>query len=231
MLLFRSTLSKRGIGVLNTVYSIGGLNMTKNTGPRRRTQHINRRTTQSIFRAADHATTIGGPLNTYVVINFPETGDETATRMFTDIRHKFRDWLTYHARKDHAPGLPPLYVFSFENPGAVPHVNWVIHVPPALRDEFKHKLLRWVDRVHPTRRPFDVSAQAITSGTSKSVVKYIMKGTDPGYIDHFFLRRVYAPQGEIIGKRAGLSAALGPASRKKAGLLPAFHRSPLEKAA
>ncbi len=102
--------------------------MPKIAGRKQESDHINRRVTQSIFRAFDYAEATNRPLNTYVVIHLREKASAGAVTQFTRIRHKFRDWLSYRGKKTSTP-VPPIYAYSFEKPGQAIHVNWVVHVP------------------------------------------------------------------------------------------------------
>lgn len=187
----------------------------------RLTTHINRRVTQSIMRAFDYAKEIDRPLNTYVVIHLRESERQAATTAFKIIRHKFRDWLAYKAKQQRV-AIPPDYIYAFENPDDddVPHVNWALHVPDRLRAEFEAKLARWVEKVQGRLDPFDIHVQPITPSHAKRLAKYICKGTDAAFVSYFYLDDVHAPQGEIWGKRAGVSPSIGTAIRKEAGFRP-----------
>lgn len=197
--------------------------MTKMTrdGPRV-SAFINRRVTQSIFRAFDFGASIDMPPNRYVVINLRERPEAAAATIFQRVRHKFCDWLNYRRRQGHDMP-PPAYVFAFENTGSLPHVNWVLHVPNGFRAEFERKLPGWVRKAQGACGPFDVRCKPVTH-TPKSLAKYIVKGTDPAFVDHFYLSAVHAPQGIVYGKRAGVSPALGKTARAQAGFRPGRRR-------
>ena len=184
----------------------------------RPTTHINRRVTQSMFRAFDFADAIGQPLNVYVVINLRETAAASAATQFERVRHKFRDWLCRRA-KQAGMTLPPAYVYAHENPSGRAHVNWALHVPDALRPEFEKKLERWINRVLGGCNRFTYSCKTIAR-RAKTLAKYIAKGTDPAFVDHFHLADFHVPQGLVWGKRAGVSAAIGPSARKRVNYRP-----------
>ena len=192
--------------------------MPKNIGERgyRPSEHINRRVTQAIFRAFDFAKARGTPFNRYVVIHLHERPDAVAATLFEEIRHKFRDWLNYATRGPVMGPARPVYVYSLECPDRAAHVNWVVHVPPHLIAAFDRKLLQWVRKVQGDVGPHDVNVQPVT-GNEKSLAKYLVKGTDPHFLDHFYLTGVHAPQGEVYGKRAGFSPSLGHVARRTAG--------------
>ena len=189
--------------------------------PLRQTEHINRRVTQSIFRAFDYASEIGSPLNLYVVINLHETVKISAAAIFEAIRHKYRDWLNYRSKRRPDGVIPPMYIYAMENPaGDHPHVNWVVHVPADLRAEFEAKLPRWIEKAQGACRHSDCVVQTVRPDTHKQLAKYVVKGTDPGFVDHFYLQKVYAPQGQIWGKRAGVSPSLGATVRRVVNFRP-----------
>lgn len=209
-------------GNVETIFSIGGCNVTKSiTQQMRASTHINRRVTQSIFRACDYAQAIGRPLNTYIVIRLHETDAACAATLFKRIRHKFRDWLQYNSKAAGLPATSPDYIFAFENPAETqPHVNWAVHVPPILQAQFERKVKQWVKRTHGHLGDYDVDAQPIRASHLKRLAKYIVKGTDPAFIEHFYLQEVHAPQGTFHGKRAGISPSLGPSARRAAQFRP-----------
>jgi hypothetical protein len=185
----------------------------------RASDHINRRVTQSAFRAFDYAKVAGRPLNTYAVINLRDVAEQAAATAFERIRHKFRDWLGRRTRKAGQP-VPPTYVFAFENPTGHVHVNWAVHIPLHLAAEFQSKLHRWVEKVQGKVGPCDIDTQPINDAYAKRLAKYIFKGTDPLFVSHFHLQDVHEPQGKIWGRRAAISQAIGIRARKKAGFKP-----------
>ncbi|WP_240535573.1 hypothetical protein [Bradyrhizobium sp. STM 3809] len=173
---------------------------------------------QNIMRAFDYARARGIPFNVYAVINLIETDAHAAATIFEAIRHKYRDWLNYRARKLGVK-LPPMYAFTFEAPGN-PHVNWVLRVPPSLRAEFLQKLPKWIGKTQQSR-PHDLNVQLIEpGGPYKSLANYICKGCDPAFIEHFHLTALHdqhGDQGEFWGKRAGVSPSLNRSARDAAG--------------
>lgn len=194
--------------------------MTKNLGRARLTEAINRRTTQSAFRAFDFAASLGRPLNLYVVIHLHEKASASAATLFERIRHKYRDWLSHKAKTMGRLGLAPAYVYVFENPAKNPHVNWVVHIPASLQAEFQRKLPRWVERAQGQLHENDIHCQPIELNRAKRLAKYILKGTDSAFVEHFHLQDVHKPQGSVWGKRAGISPSLGNTARNAVGFRP-----------
>jgi hypothetical protein len=202
----------------HTLFSIGGPEVSKML---RETHHINRKVVQNIMRAFDFARARDMPLNLYVVINLRETAAHAAASLFEMIRHKYRDWLSYRARRLGAR-IPPMYVFTFEAVSS-PHVNWVLRVPPSLLDEFERKLRRWIAKVQLSQ-PYDLDVQRLDRYRPyKSLAKYISKGCDPAFIEHFHLTDLcdkHGPQGAFWGKRAGVSPSLNKSMRDVFGYNP-----------
>lgn len=175
---------------------------------------------QSIFRAFDYAIAIGTPLNIYVVIVLIDRATKSAAAVFADIRQRYRNWLSYRLKKAGREGEAPAYIYAIENPNGNHHANWAVHIPPGLEQEFLAKLPRWIERAQGECRPYDLKACPIKQSHAKRLAKYIVKGTDPAFVDHFFLTDLAAPQGEVWGKRAGVSPSLGHSARKAAAFHP-----------
>jgi hypothetical protein len=191
--------------------------MTKSNGRNRRSTHINRKTTQSIYRACDFAEAQGSSLNVYMVINLFETDAASATTLFERIRRSLRSSLNYYRKQTGDHRAVPTYLYTFENPNETsPHVNWLLHLPEEIRPQFIRKVIKAIEKAQGRLGRFDVKVEYITPGTVKTLAKYVVKGTDPDYIDHFHLQKVYAPQGTFYGKRAGISPNLGTTARQAA---------------
>jgi len=198
---------------------------------------INRKTTQTILHAFDYAKHIDRPLNIDVTVRLGSIETDHGHPYFDRIRHKCYDWLQRRQKQLWGYAEPPYYVFVFENPeGADLHLHWVLHVPKELQEEFRRKLLGWVRKV--LKMPLalgDVYAQAVDPYEDKTLAKYILKGTDTEYINHFHLGKYAAPEGELIsqgpvsGRRAGASVALNRTARKDSGFIANVHRNEWKK--
>lgn len=89
-------------------------------------------------------------------------------------------------------------------------------------------LPRWIERVQGPLTPFTYREKPIRASHAKRLAKYLVKGTEPAFLEHFFLREMHdehGPQGEIWGKRAGVSPALGHTVRRAAAFRPRRRRS------
>ena len=201
------------------IFRIGGLRMPKNEQGAYYSDHINRRVTQSIFDAVDFAVDKNLALNWEVVINLHESEAKAAATLFENIRDRFRVWLNYRAKKD-GQAVPPVYIYTLEDSNADrphPHANWLVHVPDAYAAEFRRKLPRWVKRAQGEAGPFDIHCESIKADYVKRLAKYVVKGTDPVFVNHFYLADMAAAQGRIYGRRAGVSPSLAQTARKAAG--------------
>lgn len=183
------------------------------------TEHISRKTTQNIYRAFDYAKFRGIPFNLYIVLHLHEAESQIAATIFERVRHKYRDWLAYQAKR-FGHRLPPLYVYTFEAPDN-PHVNWVLRVPPFLVDQFLEKLPKWVAKVQGPIGPYDLNVSSVEPDKGyKSLANYMVKGCDPAFIEHFHLQALHdqhGAQGTFWGRRAGVCPALNKTARDTAG--------------
>lgn len=188
---------------------------------RKSTHHIGRKAAENICHAFDYAKFIGQPLNNFITINLDggEAGEDAAA-IFEIIRHKYRDWLNYAQKKLGGPVLPPAYAYALECPDGHAHVHWAAHIPEHLQAEFLRKLPTWVGKAQGSVRPYDIDVQRLDPETDKSVAKYMIKGTDPRYVEYLHLDHVAEQQGQVWGRRATPSAAIGRAARKAAGFVP-----------
>lgn len=184
------------------------------------TDHISRHTAENICHAFDYAKYIGKPLNFYVVINFRDLSDgKSPVGAFEAIRHKCRCWLSYK-KKNGQPSTKPVYVYSHENPNGMPHVNWVLHIPHGLEDEFRAKLDQWLAKVLGGIGHYDLDIQIVDPNTDKVLAKYVIKGTDTAYVPYLHLQQVASPQGRVWGRRATTSPSISRSARKKASFIP-----------
>lgn len=194
------------------------------------TDALNRHPAENICHAFDFAAWLSTPLNNYIVINFDSESESCSGAIFQAIRHKYRDWLNRRTKQVYGIALPPMYVYTHENPDGHAHCNWVVHVPPALQAEFDKKRVKWIERAHRNVRRYDVKAKPVDPKTAKSLCKYIIKGIDALYVKYLHLEGYAAPQGRVWGRRAGTSPALSRAARAEAGFVAKRDRGKLRAA-
>jgi hypothetical protein len=199
--------------------------MTKTMGDKRTpkpSQYIARKQAQTLFRAVDFSIWNQEPLNLYVVINFIDSASSYPVTTFGKVRHKFRDWLKH---KDITEGRltgRPTYIYTFENPREIIHVNWMVRVNPLHLAEFRKKLPQWLDKAQGRHDSFDIHVAPIEPGTEKTLANYLMKAVSPSVAPHFFLEEICEYQGEIWGQRAGASMNISKAAR----LIDGFTKTP-----
>lgn len=187
----------------------------------RRNTQIDHRQVRNIVRAVDFARRTGRPLNYFVTLNLGHSACDIdhASETFSRLRNShFTKWLRDVSRRERQPGWWPAYfVWSIEDKPGHPNVHWLVHLPIALRARFEAKLHVWLNRL---AGPLDSTQKAIhiiPAPTPMGAAKYLSKAIDPRHAKLFKIRAV--PQGIIKGKRAGISAALGPAAIRRATLV------------
>jgi len=143
------------------------------------------------------------------VINFNVVeGDELRPqKLFREVRRKFQSWLYYKRRQRLTDPLTDVRVW--ENKDGLLHINWAVHVPEWLRDEFLKKLPLWISKGLGTVSHDTYSVQDIYH--LNGLLKYMLKGTEKG--DAFGIRS--SSQGEVWGRRAVAATCLGRAARVK----------------
>lgn len=195
--------------------------------PSQVTNHLNRHSAENICHAIDYAKYLNRPLNLYVVLNLNEAAAGlTATKIFEKVRHKYRDWNNYRQKQAADAAEPPYYVYTHERPDDQhPHVNWMVHIPANLHDEFIKKLVGWLRKAQGVVGNFDIDVQLVDPTTDKTLAKYIIKGTDERYVPYLHLEQYAQPQGIVWGRRGTASPALGRKARKGAGFVPKRDRN------
>ena len=184
----------------------------------RETRHINRRQAHNfrhaILYAETQAAAQGRELNTFVTLNFDHTDcpPEHVSKAFEKLRdNHFTRWLRYRSLTRRRDWTPAFYVWSIENHGGDTHVHWIVHIPKALRAEFRETLPLWLARVSGTVHCSESAINVEPVTRLRGLERYILKGMDPHYARRYRVR--HDPQGLVFGKRCGISKSLGPAAR------------------
>lgn len=214
-----------------TTFSYSGRDMPKIefTGY---TDHLGRKTGETICHAFDFARFLGYPLNLFITINLGrhDVRSHYATTVFRSIRARYRDWYCRKTTLFGPKRLDPMYVYTVENPNGMTHAHWAVHIPEAFQEEFFRKLPRWVRRSQGEVLPYDIDVSKIDPHTDKVLAKYIVKGLDPAYVPYMHLENYAAPQGRVWGRRGMASAALNRTARKRAGFVAKQDRHKWKKA-
>ena len=177
-----------------------------------KSNHLSKRVTQQIFNAFDFAKAKGTELTHFLVINLKDTIQQSAYTAVKKLFHKFGDWLAYKRKKGHTTARPT-YAYTLENPSDNIHLNWCVHIPTDLTEEFMEKIPKWMAKIQGSVDADTVWCSSINQSRYKSPANYMVKGTDPEFIEYFFLRPLYdekGPQGPVFGRRGGVSHSLGP---------------------
>ncbi len=191
--------------------------MLRSTNPRRRTSHVPRRPASAFIHAPRIAAKIGRPLNTQVVIRWAWLGcpDDEASKVFERLRlGPFAKWSRYiPARQKRSKNGAPTYSWVFEATNGL-HVHWCVHIEPGREDDFARSVRRWVKTA---------TMAADTPGDNLVGIKpiedinklklYLLKGADPFYAERFCRIKKIESQGEVIGKRCGVSLNLSRSAR------------------
>lgn len=189
----------------------------------RRTQHIARRPASALLHSNRIAEAIGRPINTEVIIRFwfSTLPAEIMSKTFeTSIRGRRFAYWSRPIRNGHRVELngPPTYVWVAEGGPERPHIHWCLHLADGQRESFEKNLQRWVSSVPELAAVAFEELVTIRDVWDIHRYKlYLVKGMDPRFGKAWNVRRI-APQGEIVGKRSGVSKNLTRAARKALNL-------------
>lgn len=185
--------------------------------PPHTSSYIDHRQVRNIIHAVRFAELQDRPLDTFVTINFGQTGCslEETSKVFERLRdNHFTKWLRDYAKREaRLDWLPVYYVWIIENKPANQNVHWLVNLPQTLKRRFETKLTYWMKKL---AGPLDSSQKVIhiePADRPMGAAKYSCKGINPKYARLFRIDPV--PQGIITGKRAGVSKALGPEARRR----------------
>ena len=180
--------------------------------------HLEKRQATACLQAALLSEEIGRPLNRYVVLDLRHTKIDVSSASHAFERIRSGHFVRWFARKK--AGYPPTYVWTIEAAGQGVHINWLLHIPPELEVEFITKLERWFKAatgekyIPPGAIHVGVIGALAERGNGlMPLARYICKGVDPNHARRMFVTPV--AQGTTIGKRSGVSRALGKTAIKK----------------
>ena len=176
---------------------------------RKPTQHISKRQATNIISALRFAEAIGLPLNVSVDISWIFFSGNTDDRTrFARCQQRLSKWALRR-------GLPLAMIWTREvgqNGGIHTHV--LLHVPPLLTQDatFERALERSLEPEGGPTHDKAIMIQAAYNPLGK--LRYNLKGVDPKHADEYGVRPAY--QGELSGKRAGVTQNLSTKARHKA---------------
>ena len=180
----------------------------------RTSSFINRKQASNILKAQRFADEIGLPLVVYATVNFAHTGCRAGdvSKAFEKLRdNHFAPWLRRRPRPRIAQIDPPAYVWVIENAAGQTHVHWQLHLPERLVAPFREVLPRWVEKVTMEITATE-ACHVQRADRPRGATVYMMKGIDPRCAKAYRIRP--EAQGNVVGKRCGMSKSLGPTARR-----------------
>lgn len=171
-----------------------------------------------VLHAVRYATSVGRPLNLLVTIDTSTLGikDQDAGKFIREIWARLTRWWTYQRGKKGRALGDFAAVVVHENPDTGPrHAHWLMHVPEEAREEVERVIRNRIEKLTSLAclgRAVHFNHDVNAPGT---LAKYMVKGVDPQYADHFHMEAV--DQGVIHGRRMTVSRSIGYTARERAG--------------
>lgn len=188
-------------------------------------------TARTLLHAERFARAAGTPLNLFVTIKFalPSRSGKPAHKLFSQYiwGNTRRRWMAMSKRR--RSSVPFTAIAVFENPlkrktgnrhlyGPY-HVHWMLHWDLHEVSKFKYHIRKHMrKRFHKFKNSH---LRIIEVWDSVKCVKYMAKGIDAPFADHFYLK--HSPQGPIHHRRIMTTRSIGTKARKNA---PASWRRP-----
>ncbi len=195
------------------------------------TDCISRHSTTQIINAFAFAEQNSTPFTAFFAIAWSKT-DAWTTDQLPDRQEQFarrlRRWLEQH-------NLPDAYIYTVENGGVVGlHTNVAVYIPHPLFLTFQHEITSLVPgfngnpctvKFYEDRRSSRIQFHKHPNQRLGSL-RYMLKGVDAAaafntptgrvrFCDHLGIRP--KDQGTIVGRRSGVSHALGTVARARMG--------------
>lgn len=169
---------------------------------------------------------IGYPLNTFITVNFADVrcpADKCSFHLRSLRNNRLSPTLS-RSDKNGRRACPPTYLFVFENvrdgralkadENHNIHAHLLIHVPRSRLRDVKMAVWGYLEGAFGDKIPETVvDIEPIPEHDADTVSRYCRKGAHPSYANIYGVDA--APQGEIIGKRSGVSRNIGPKNRRK----------------
>jgi hypothetical protein len=168
------------------------------------------------FHAVRFANDNGRPLNLLISINFDILGiaSADATSFFQKLWARVGRWWAYQRQKERPFGPFDYYVIHEHPAGGARNAHVLLRAPNGGREELKTVVRSRLEKM--TR--LDCLGRAVHCldvEKAGGVAKYTLKGIQPAFADHFFMKA--SDQGFIPGRRIAISRSIGHAARRKAG--------------
>lgn len=177
---------------------------------------------RSLLHAERFARKALSPMDTMLTIDFSSALASSVQpyALFRKIWENTRRAWNYRVKQGTAKGsFDAVAVWECPPTGPI-HVHWLLRWSPLDRDDLEKRIRRALKKLAPNMPDRCLKVQPAT--TTSGIAKYMAKGIDAPYADHFFLK--HSPQGPIHHRRIIISRSLGPTARKiyrqKTGLSP-----------
>jgi hypothetical protein len=150
-----------------------------------------------------------------VTLNFGLTccNEEDMTAAFRRLlKSFFGKWFTRHPHIRATGGQSAVYAWVAEGRPGHHGVHWLVAIPPSMLAEFKARLPMWLER---TAGPVLEGKAVHVTGAyrPRGAGDYMLKGLSPTHARRYRVTAVF--QGEVYGKRCGISESLGPAAIRR----------------
>ena len=162
------------------------------------------------------------PMDTAITIEFSSAlaGRVTPNELFRKIWENTRRAWNYRVKQGEARGTFDAVAVWECPPNGPIHVHWLLRWSPLDRDDLDKRIRRALKKLAPNMPDRCLMVQP--AKTTSKLAKYMAKGIDAPYADHFYLK--HSPQGPIPHRRIIISRSLGPTARRiyrqKTGLSP-----------
>jgi len=135
----------------------------------------------------------------------------TAQFMFLVERYYARWWRRQPSRVRTRPAGPCVYVWVAENASGQHCIHWVVNLPADRRPDFVKRLPGWVAKIAGIVQPGAIDIVSVHNAAG--LRKYLLKGCEPAYAA--FCKIDFEDQGDIVGKRCGVSRSLQRTERER----------------
>lgn len=177
---------------------------------------------RSLLHAERFARKALSPMDTAITIEFSSAlaGSVQPYELFRKVWENTRRAWNYRVKQGLARGTFDAIAVWEQPPNGPIHVHWLLRWSPLDRDDLDKRIRRALTQLAPNMPARCLMVQPAT--TTSKIAKYMAKGIDAPYADHFYLKHL--PQGPIHHRRIIISRSLGPTARKiyrqKTGLSP-----------
>lgn len=189
--------------------------VTTNPGARG-TDFIPYRSTLNGLHAVRFCSDTGTPMTHVLTLDLEWVrADDSGGRVLKELRQRVtRWWRDQRDRKGRDLGsFKGMLVIA--NPGYL-HGHWLLHLPEEVVADFLAVVVSRLAKITGVSEERATDACHLKPvGAPGTLAKYVLKGVDPYYADHFHIEA--QPEGFVEGRRVSISRAISKTARKRAG--------------